>query len=35
MHSLSTEANNLDFNKPFSYLLVWCNLFAWSSFASS
>jgi len=26
MSSISTEANHLGFNKPFSYLLVRCNL---------
>jgi len=35
MRSLSRQANHLDFNKPFGYLLVWCNLSAWSSFAAS
>jgi len=35
MHSLSTEAHHLGFNKPFSYLLVWCYVSAWISFAAS
>jgi len=28
VHSLSTKANHLGFNKPFSYFLVRCNLSA-------